>query len=642
MTGKYIMNNHKDNSNALAIAYQFDHYQIQEILGEGTFGITYLAQDLKLNTLVVIKEYLPNNLAVRLANNEDVHPIVPENADHFAWGLDQFLKEAQILAQFNHPNIVRILDSFQANDTAYIVMEYQPGQNLANFIKEGDIATEEEIMRFIPALLDGLEIVHQAEYLHCDIEPASVYLLQENYTPVLTDFGWTRYDLGHLCLSPIVSPGYTPFEQYQNEDNQIGPWTDIYSTAALLYRLISGKQPPEATERVSAIMQNEFDPLKPAVKVGQGHYSQQLLEAIDWALAIKSQDRPQSVKVWREKLFAKSRAKIEPIDNLETTSMNQKQLKPAPAPQWPFAIILILITFMTIGAWLFSQEHQARLQAETEAEKARSDYELLLARQALPAPEHTPNLLPVGEETEAKPPEKVKPTEEPKPITLPQTPIDTQEPEPIKTEKSKAEFLKATARERAAAAQAQLPDGPMRIMTGAGVRLRTQPQQNASGSIILQIGTIVLEIENTENWYKIETPNKQIGWVHAKYTLALELDKRAQTYIKVARQKLNHASFGDLVDLCNFLSHASDTVELESAVELKLLYLLALQGSLRHISSYQPDDTRYSNWLKKHAKEILYQNSIAAWFVKQEIFQALYDEYNFLPIAERILQEMPE
>ncbi len=628
------MNNSKDNSNALPVAYHLDHYQIQQILGEGTFGITYLAQDLKHNTLVVIKEYLPNNLAVRLGdnNNDNVYPRSPQNANHFAWGLDQFIKEAEILAKFNHPNIVQILDYFQALDTAYIVMEYQPGQNLAYFIKDGDIATEEEIMRFIPALLDGLEFVHQAEYLHCDIKPASVYLLEKNYTPVLTDFGWTRYDLGHLSQNLMVSPGYTPFEQYQNEDNQIGPWTDIYSTAALLYRLISGKKPPEATERVRAKMQNEFDPLKPAVKVGQGDYSQYLLEAIDWGLAIKPQDRPQSVKVWRKKLFAKSKIlyQIEKIEKPEKKPKIQKQLKPAPAPapQWPFAIILILITFMSIGAWLFTQEHKARLQAEAEAKKARRDYEILVARQTLPAPELVAT--------------------QPKPAEIPvietpviETPV-VEKPKPIHKEKSEAErLLRATAKERAAAAQAQLPQGHLRIMTGAGVRLRKKAQQNAKGKIILHLGTIVLELEKDGNWYKIETPNKKIGWVRAKYTLPFEPNKRAETYIKLANKKLNSTSFGNLVDLCNFLSHASETVELESAVELKLLYLLALQASLRHISSKQPTQKRYSQWLKKHQGEIKYENSIAAWFVKKQAFQALYNKYRFLPISERILREMP-
>jgi serine/threonine protein kinase len=630
------MNNNKDNSNALPIAYNFDHYEIQEVLGEGIFGITYLAKDMKLNTLVAIKEYLPKDIAVRLANNETVHPIYPQNAENFAWGLDQFLKEAQILAQFNHPNIVHVLNSFQAHDTAYIVMEYQPGQNLTHFIKEGDIATEEEIMRFIPALLDGLEIIHQANYLHCDIKPANVYVLKENYTPVITDFGWARYDLGHLCLSPIVSPGYTPFEQYQNEDNQLGPWTDIYSTAALLYRLISGKKPPEATERVSAIMQKEFDPLKPAIKVGQGDYSLRLLEAIDWGLAIKPQDRPQNIKVWRDKLFAKSKSKIENIEDIENTPIIQKPLKPAPAPQWPFAIILILITFMTIGAWLFSQEHKARLQAEFEAEKARRNYKILLAKQeGLPFTE--------PETTKIKP----KPANKPEIITptkiIVNTPENYKPIKPIKKTNSEAESLRIAAKQRAAATEAQLPnEEKLRIMTGAGVRLRTQPRENAKGHIILQIGTIVLEIEKTRNWYKVETPNKDIGWVNAKYMLPLKLEERAQTYIKLAKKKLNNASFGDLVDLCNFLSSASETVKLENAVELKLLYLLALQSSLRYIPSHQPKETRYSEWLKQHLTEILYKKSIAAWFVRKEAFQELYDKYRFLPIAKRILQEMPD
>jgi hypothetical protein len=273
---------------------------------------------------------------------------------------------------------------------------------------------------------------------------------------------------------------------------------------------------------------------------------------------------------------------------------------------------------MSIGAWLFSQEHKARLQAEAEAEKARRDYEILVARQTLPAPELVATL--------------------PKPAEKP-----AEKPKPIKKEKTETELLlRATAKERAAAALAQLPQGHLRIITGAGVRLRKQAEQNAKGKIILHLGTIVLELEKDGNWYKIETPKKQIGWVHAKYSQPLEPNKRAETYIKLAKKKLNRTSFGNLVDLCNFLSHASDTVELESAVELKLLYLFALQGSLRHISSEQPNKKRYSKWLKKHDGEIRYKNPRAAWFVKKEAFQALYNKYRFLPISERILREMPD
>ena len=130
--------NHSYNRNALPIGHHLDNYLIQAILGDGGFGITYLAKDTHLDALVAIKEYLPNELAVRQGDNYTVLPKSQSDADNFAWGLDRFVKEARTLAQFKHPNIVRVLHFFQANNTAYIVMEYEQGQNLVNLLKQNN------------------------------------------------------------------------------------------------------------------------------------------------------------------------------------------------------------------------------------------------------------------------------------------------------------------------------------------------------------------------------------------------------------------------------------------------------------------------------------------------------------------------
>lgn len=204
---------------------------------------------------------------------------------------------------------------------------------------------------------------------------------------------------------------------------------------------------------------------------------------------------------------------------------------------------------------------------------------------------------------------------------------------------------RAEARERAAAAQARLPSGTLRIMTGAGVRLRQLPRRNAKKGAILQIGTIVSELETNqgpEAWYRIATPNYDEGWVYGGYTMSFNPDRRAQAYIEVANNKLNNrrASFGDLVDLYHFLTRANQEVELESAVELKLLRLLTLQRSLDKISSSQPSERPHSQWLNDHRAEIVYLDTRSRWFVKREKFQQLHDKYHFLPIAARIMQEI--
>jgi serine/threonine protein kinase len=634
------MNNTTNTHNALPIAYRIKNYQILNILGNGGFGITYLAKDTKLKTLVAIKEYLPNELAVRDDKNYKVLPKSKKEAKNFAWGLDRFVKEAQILAQFKHPNIIRVLHFFYAHNTAYIVMEYEHGQNLAGFLKAEDTATEEELMRFLPAFLDGLETVHKAGYLHRDIKPANIYIRKQDYSPLLIDFGAARNDLSHRVgnITTLISPGYTPFEQYQSDAdaNLQGTWTDIYAAGAILYRLICTKIPPDATMRATAIKQNQADPLKPATQVAQGEYAQALLEAIDWALKVNPHDRAQNVKAWREKIFGKQLLEKEEIATTQPiVSSSTKQFTPPPAlSRWlsPFAIgvsvvVLILIAlFIVLGAgWLFSREHKAPIQAEAEAEAE--------AEEAAEKAHREPAVVVATSAPTDREPENAATKITPAPIEL----------ETANAITPREARLRSAAKERAAIAQAQLPSEPLRMITGAGVQLRIQPRLDATRGAVLQIGTIVSELENTKQggktWYRVKTSSDEDGWVHGKYTLFLAPDKRAQAYIGIAKRKLNSrsASFGDLVDLCNFLSSVSDEVELESAVELKLLYLLALQRSLDKIPQTKKNELRYAEWLSGHSAEIVHNVSRGTWVVKRTQFQQLHDKYSFLPIAERIL-----
>jgi len=659
-TGRLIkmINNLIDDRNALPIGYRLENYQIQSILGDGGFGITYLAKDIELNTLVAIKEYLPNGLAVRESNDHSVQAKSQKEADKFAWGLERFVKEAQTLFQFKHPQIVRVLHFFHAHNTAYIVMEYERGQNLAHFINEDDIVAEDKLMTFLPLLLDGLETIHKTGYLHRDIKPDNIYLRKKDYSPVLIDFGAARYDIGShsRSITTIVTPGYAAFEQYQSDGNQQGAWTDIYSSGAVLYRLISGTVPIEATERVAAIMRKKPDPLKPAVEVGHERYSQLFLEAIDWALKVNEQERPQCIEAWREKLLAKP--KPEP-------------LPPSPPPQKPpsnwklhliigMGTILFLVCFLA-GGWLFYQEHKARLQAEAKAAvgSKQSDLEIAKAiaaqvrrdREAIEVmtaqarrDREAIEAMTAGELIVASAPGTT--------LTEPVNEAAQSEPQMVALNTAKhdkqAARLKKAAKERAAVAQAKLPSGPLRMMTGAGVGLRQQPRQNANKGAILTIGTIVSELKKTrrrgKDWYQIKTPNDDVGWVFGKYTMSFEPDKRAQAYIKAANKKLNSpkASFGDLVELYNLLGRASNEVELESAVELKLLRLLTLQRTLDKIPSNQQDEPRYSKWINGNWAALTYQESTGRLFVKPEKFQQLHDKYHFLAIAERILQKVPK
>jgi len=685
--------NHSDNRNALPIGHQLDNYLIQSVLGDGGFGITYLAKDSLLDTLVAIKEYLPNELAVRQGDNYTVQPKSQSDADNFAWGLDRFVKEARTLAQFKHPNIVRVQHFFQAHNTAYIVMEYEQGQNLVNLLKQNNRITEEELMGFLPTLLEGLETVHNAGYMHRDIKPSNIYLRQKDNSPVLIDFGSARYDLGSRSrsLTMIVTPGYAPFEQYQSDGTQQGAWTDIYATGAVLYRFVSGKIPPEATERVSAMMRGKPDPLEAAVKVAAGQYSQQLLEAIDWALAINEQERPQNIRAWSGKLFPKLR--VEPliglsakIDELPTrpieppifpNELPTRLLTPPSTNQithrrgnWAISVTVVLLLAVLIGGgWLFHQmnlleEENQRLRetvVDTGSEEGTSLSEAQPVIQP-PTPSQTEspyieseNLAAARAQREHE--ERLKREAE---MAAEKTRREREAAEKVRQESDRREReqreamspsarqarLRAEAVEMAEAAQALLPNGPLRIMTGAGVRLRQEARLSAKKGGILQIGTIILELEKVrlgEEWYRIETPNQEIGWVYGGYTKSFNPDKRAQAYIKIAENKLNsnRASFGDLVDIYNFLSRAYNEVELDSSVELQLLRLRTLQQSLNYIQLADPTEQSYTLWIIKHGAKIVYNQSRARWLVKREVFQQLHDKYSFLPIAARIMRQAP-
>jgi serine/threonine protein kinase len=335
-----------NHRNALPISCQLQEYIIRSVLGDGGFGITYLAKDTQLNALVAIKEYLPNDLAVR-ESDYTVQAKTQQGVDFFAWGLERFLQEARILAQFKHPNIIRVLRYFQAHNTAYFVMEYERGRSLIDAVHKGDIANETELKKLLLPLLDALEMVHNAGYLHRDIKPDNIYLRDKDKSPVLLDFGAARFEINQRSRSvtSIVTPGYAPFEQYESDGAGQGAWTDIYALGAVLYHIIWGIKPVAATKRISAIMRGASDPMKPAVEVGRGKYPTHFLQAIDFALKVKQEDRPKNVKIWRTQLFSNSQTDLPPPE--------KKATKGGSHLKWYYGVaILLLLLVGSGGYWL--------------------------------------------------------------------------------------------------------------------------------------------------------------------------------------------------------------------------------------------------------------------------------------------------
>ena len=211
-----------EHFHALPKGYRFDDFEIVRVLGQGGFGITYLGYNHALDKPVAIKEYLPNDLAVR-DNTNSVVPKATSMAEDFQHGLDSFLGEARTLARFKHNNIIQVFHFFRSNGTAYIVMEYAEGEDLAGHLKRKGKLSEEDLKPILEPVLEGLVLVHGAGILHRDIKPHNI-MIRDDGSPVLIDFGAARMAIGAMSrsITAIVSPGYAPIEQYATKSNQ-GP-----------------------------------------------------------------------------------------------------------------------------------------------------------------------------------------------------------------------------------------------------------------------------------------------------------------------------------------------------------------------------------------------------------------------------------
>ena len=279
-------------------------FRILGLLGSGGFANTYLAADLSLGREVAIKEFFPSDLAIR-ADSQSVSVKSADLEDRFQWAMGRFVREAQTLAKFRHPSVVRVFRVFNANDTAYIVLEFVQGANMATWLKQLERPpTQAELDFMLVPLLDALEVVHSSGILHRDIKPANIYIREADHTPVLLDFGAAKYAASAArdnagTTAAIVSKGYSPNEAYSTESRLQGPWTDLYGLAATLCKALTGQPPPEATSR---ILQDEYVPLAERPELA-GKYRPQFLEAIDNALAVFPKDRPQTVDEFRQRVL---------------------------------------------------------------------------------------------------------------------------------------------------------------------------------------------------------------------------------------------------------------------------------------------------------------------------------------------------
>jgi len=289
---------------SLAPGHVINEYRFDKLLGVGGFGLTYLATDQNLNLPVAIKEYLPAEIATR-DDDSSIRPSSDENRPTFEWGLSRFLDEARTLATFRHPNIVRVMRFFQANATAYMVMEFVHGASLSDWIKTRRPLPQPDMEKIIWPLVEGLGIIHKSSYLHRDVKPGNIYIRADG-TPVLLDFGAARSTAGGGELTAVVSPGYAPVEQYSESSVQ-GPWTDLYAVGGVMYWMVTGKKPVDATARL------RDDPQVPARQIGdRSVYSADFLAAIDWALCPDDRDRPRSSEDFLARLTGRAVVTLDP------------------------------------------------------------------------------------------------------------------------------------------------------------------------------------------------------------------------------------------------------------------------------------------------------------------------------------------
>jgi serine/threonine protein kinase len=275
-------------------------YRIIRKVAAGGFGVVYLAVDAD-NQQVAIKEYLPASLATR-SPGELLPQVQPDKLSLYRLGLKSFFEEGRSLAQISHPSVVSVLNFFRENETVYMVMNYLEGASLQDFIitardqKQQKVFRESTIRSLFDEILRGLRIVHQHKMLHLDIKPANIFICDDNKS-VLIDFGAAREVLSKEgnFIRPMYTPGFAAPEMYRR-DGTMGPWTDIYAIGACIYASMQGYPPNEAPQRL------DKDRISTALSRLRGVYSDNLIEVVEWCMALDPLSRPQSVFALQKEL----------------------------------------------------------------------------------------------------------------------------------------------------------------------------------------------------------------------------------------------------------------------------------------------------------------------------------------------------
>ncbi|MDP5008093.1 MAG: serine/threonine protein kinase, partial [Glaciimonas sp.] len=288
-----------NDDNFLPKGTRLTDFKILGVIGEGGFGIVYFAFDKSLRRMVAIKEYMPGALAGRGANQK-VMVRSGQHQETFAIGLKSFINEARLLAQFDHPALIKVYRFWEQNNTGYMAMRYYEGRTLRSVVKNApESVTEEWLKSILKPMLEALDAMYRLNILHRDISPDNI-MIQKTGEAVLLDFGAARQVIGDMThsLTVILKPGYAPIEQYADDTTmKQGAWTDIYSLCAVMYFTITGKAPATSMARMIK------DPMMPLAGVAEYQacgFSCHFLAAIDAGLAVNPEERPQSIEAFRQ------------------------------------------------------------------------------------------------------------------------------------------------------------------------------------------------------------------------------------------------------------------------------------------------------------------------------------------------------
>lgn len=283
------------SENCLPVGTRLADFEITGVLGEGGFGIVYMAFDHSLQRSVAIKEYMPGPLASR-AHDDAVIVRAERHQETFDLGLKSFINEARFLAQFDHPSLVKVYRFWEQNRTAYTAMQYYEGRTIKDIVANSpELVTEAWCLRVLRQILEALEMLYTMQLLHRDVSPDNI-IVQDNGDAVLLDFGSARQIIGDMTrgLTVILKPGYAPIEQYAGDASlPQGPFTDIYALAAVMYFAIVKVAPPTSIARMIK------DPMTPLASQGIAGFSEGFLCALDSALAVPAQERPQTIDAFR-------------------------------------------------------------------------------------------------------------------------------------------------------------------------------------------------------------------------------------------------------------------------------------------------------------------------------------------------------